>query len=63
MFLNGIGNMTKRELKKKRDSLFKELQKTIKLHTKAVNYLHNLTKARDLLYDKIQDIDNLLDNE
>jgi hypothetical protein len=53
--------MTKREIKKKRDALYKELQKTIKSHTKAVHYLHNLTKVRDLLYKKIDELDNLKD--
>ena len=54
--------MTKRELKKKRDALWKELQKTIKLHTKAVHYLHNLTKARDVLYKKIAELDKIKDS-
>ena len=55
--------MTKRELKKKRDALWKELQKTIKQHTKAFHYLHNLTKARDILIKKIAELDALKDKE
>ena len=51
--------MTKRELKKKRDALWKELQKTIKSHTKATHYLHNLTKVRDMLIKKIQELDDI----
>jgi L-rhamnose mutarotase len=54
--------MTKRELKKKRDVLWKELQKTIKLHTKATHYLLNLTKARDVLYKKITELDKIRDS-
>jgi septal ring factor EnvC (AmiA/AmiB activator) len=53
--------MTKREIKKKRDALWKELQKTIKSHTKASHYLHNLTKVRDMLYKKIAELDALKD--
>ena len=55
--------MVRRELKKKRDILWKELQKTIKQHTKAIHYLHNLTKARDELYKKISLIDTLMDKQ
>jgi septal ring factor EnvC (AmiA/AmiB activator) len=51
--------MTKREIKKKRDALWKELQKTIKSHTKAFHFLHNLTKTRDMLIKKIADLDAL----
>ena len=51
--------MTKRELKKKRDALYKELQKTIKSHTKAVHYLLNLTKVRDMLIKKIEELDKI----
>jgi hypothetical protein len=53
--------MTKREIKKKRDALYKELQKTIKAHTKAFHFLHNLTKTRDMLYKKIAELDEIKD--
>jgi len=51
--------VTKREIKKKRDALYKELQKTIKSHTKAFHFLHNLTKTRDMLIKKIAELDAL----
>jgi hypothetical protein len=50
--------MTKREFKKKFDALKKEHQKIIKQHTKAVLYLQNLTKTKDMLQKKIWELES-----
>lgn len=58
MLLHQVLKMTKREFKKKHDALWKEHQKIIKQHTKAVHYLTNLTETRDMLWKKIQDLES-----
>jgi septal ring factor EnvC (AmiA/AmiB activator) len=49
--------MTKREYKKKRNNLEKELEKTEECFFKGVHYVNQMSEKKNMLKQKIKDLD------
>jgi len=55
--------MSKRELKKQYEALYKEYQKITIQYDKSVKYLENLTETREMLLTKLKDLKTKLNKE
>jgi hypothetical protein len=54
--------MSKRELKKQYEALYKEYQKITTQYDKSVAYLDNLTLTREMLLTKLEELNEKINN-